>query len=119
HAAGCAALYGAALLVLPGAAIARRGPAAGGPSRRGGGAVRLRAQACAGQRLVLLRARTALQGARRCGRGREGGGEPRKNLDRRSRAAADLESVARPRSGRGVAYGLPPILLMLRCSPPP
>jgi tetratricopeptide (TPR) repeat protein len=55
-AAGRAALHGAALLVLPGAAVARSRADAGGPTRRSRGAVPARAQARPRQRLVVVRA---------------------------------------------------------------
>ena len=88
-----AALHGAALLVLPGAAVARRRADAGRPARRRGGAVPARAEARPEQRLVVVRACPTLQGAGQGRPGEQARSGSCQDVDRRPTAVGAVEVV--------------------------
>ncbi len=93
-AAGRHVVHGAAVLVLPGAAVAGRGPRPGEALRRRRGAVPPQPPACAEQRLVLLWAGRAAQGAQRHHGAARGGRSAQQDMGRRSPALEAVESVA-------------------------
>src|SRR5262249_52978280 len=103
--AGRTALHGAALLVLPGAAVARSRADAGQPTRRSRGTVSARAEARPKQRLVAVRACRTLQGPRQGRPGEQAGSRSCQDLDRRPTAVRAVEVVTstwcRQAEGRG------------------
>src|SRR6185436_2099927 len=100
-------LHRAALLVLPGASIARGRVDAGGPARRRRGTIPARARSRTQQRLVVLWIARTLEGAWRRRGSAKGGSRAGEDLGRRSPAIADIKALTGAR-GRSRNKSRPP-----------